>query len=126
MKFAMSADLEPVSWQQASESVAQELWDVLVIGAGPAGSIAALHLARRGHRVLLLDKEHFPRDKTCGDGLLPEAQAVLQRAGLLDRALELGQRLDILSMFSPSGIECQVPGKYLVLKRRLLDALVAR
>jgi geranylgeranyl reductase family protein len=121
----MTAESERVPWQQASETVAEERWDVLVIGAGPAGSVAALHLARRGHRVLLLDRKQFPRDKACGDGLLPDAQGVLGRAGLLARALELGRQLETLSVFSPSGIECQVPGKYLMLRRRVLDALLA-
>src|SRR5260370_16214471 len=106
MRFAMIAEWgSSVSWQQASQTVPPELWDVVVIGAGPAGSVAALHLATEGHRVLLLDKQRFPRDKTCGDGLLPEAQGVLQRAGLLQHALELGRRLAILSMISPSRIE---------------------
>src|SRR5438045_3051117 len=50
--------------------------DVLVVGAGPAGSAAAYHLARRGVDVLLVDKAVFPREKVCGDGWV--AGAVLQ------------------------------------------------
>lgn len=46
-----------------------EPYDVAVIGAGPAGSVTAIHLARGGARVLLLDKARFPRDKPCGGGL---------------------------------------------------------
>jgi geranylgeranyl reductase family protein len=46
-----------------------EPYDVAVIGAGPAGSVTAIHLARRGARVLLLDRATFPRDKPCGGGL---------------------------------------------------------
>ena len=46
-----------------------ERYDVAVIGAGPAGSVTAIHLARGGARVLLLDKARFPRDKPCGGGL---------------------------------------------------------
>jgi geranylgeranyl reductase family protein len=46
-----------------------EGYDVAVIGAGPAGSVTAIHLARGGARVLLLDKATFPRDKPCGGGL---------------------------------------------------------
>ena len=41
-------------------------WDVVVAGAGPAGATAASHVARAGHRVLLLDRHDFPRDKVCG------------------------------------------------------------
>lgn len=47
--------------------------DVIVVGAGPAGSAAAAHLARAGHDVLLLDRARFPRPKVCGDGLTPRA-----------------------------------------------------
>ncbi len=43
-------------------------YDVIVVGAGPAGSSAAAILGEKGHKVLLMDKESFPRDKTCGDG----------------------------------------------------------
>jgi geranylgeranyl reductase family protein len=48
---------------------AVERFDAIVVGAGPAGSTAALRLARGGARVLLLDRERFPRDKPCGGGL---------------------------------------------------------
>ncbi|HEX5906256.1 MAG TPA: FAD-dependent oxidoreductase, partial [Propionibacteriaceae bacterium] len=43
--------------------------DVVVVGAGPAGSATATHLARHGLRVSLLEKSRFPREKVCGDGL---------------------------------------------------------
>ena len=48
-------------------------YDVLVVGAGPAGSSTAIHLARTGARVLLADKARFPRDKPCGGGLTGRA-----------------------------------------------------
>ncbi|MDP3082288.1 MAG: FAD-dependent monooxygenase, partial [Rubrivivax sp.] len=56
--------------------------EVLVIGAGPAGSACAQLLARAGIDVLLVDQQDFPRDKICGDGLIPDAHAALQRLGV--------------------------------------------
>ncbi len=57
-------------------------FDAAVIGAGPAGSVAARELARRGARVLLLDKGHFPRSKVCGCCLNGAAVRTLQKLGL--------------------------------------------
>jgi menaquinone-9 beta-reductase len=56
--------------------------DVLVVGAGPAGSAAAARAAEAGHEVVLADAAVFPRDKACGDGLTPRAIAELQHLGL--------------------------------------------
>lgn len=56
--------------------------DVIVVGAGPAGSSAAFHLARAGVDVLLLEKAEFPREKVCGDGLTPRAVHQLIRMGV--------------------------------------------
>ncbi|PIB79654.1 menaquinone reductase [Mycobacterium celatum] len=58
--------------------------DVVVVGAGPAGSAAAAWAARAGHDVLVIDAASFPRDKACGDGLTPRAVAELERLGLGD------------------------------------------
>src|SRR5581483_6797867 len=56
--------------------------DVLVVGAGPAGSSTALRLAQAGLDVLVLEKATFPRDKVCGDGLTPRAVKQLVGMGI--------------------------------------------
>ncbi|WP_291056942.1 FAD-dependent monooxygenase [Herbiconiux sp.] len=63
--------------EPAAESLEQRVWDVIVVGAGPAGSTAARRAAEGGASVLLLDRAAFPRYKTCGGGLLGESLALL-------------------------------------------------
>jgi menaquinone-9 beta-reductase len=60
--------------------------DVVVVGAGPGGAAAAAHLAARGRDVLLLEKDRFPRDKVCGDGLTPRVIKELLDLGLVEEA----------------------------------------
>lgn len=62
--------------------MAQQRHDVVVAGAGPAGSSAAYWLARAGLDVLVLEKSHFPREKVCGDGLTPRGVAALAAMGI--------------------------------------------
>ena len=47
------------------------MFDCIIVGAGPAGSSSAYHLAKKGHSVLVLDKANFPRNKSCGGGVSP-------------------------------------------------------
>jgi menaquinone-9 beta-reductase len=83
-------------------------WDVMVIGAGPAGAFAARGLARAGFATLLVERKAFPRDKVCGGCLNAHALAVLAEAELLDvlrargarplstiRLLHRGDRVDL-------------------------------
>ena len=58
--------------------------DVLIVGAGPAGSSAAWHLASAGARVVMLDRARFPRDKPCAEYLSPEASRILAVMGALE------------------------------------------
>lgn len=60
--------------------------DVIVVGGGPAGSIAALLLARAGLKVRLFERSHMPRRKLCGDTINPGARAMLRRLGLEQEA----------------------------------------
>jgi len=57
-------------------------FDIAIVGAGPAGSAAAISLARRGYAVALIDKEQFPREKLCGDFINPSNQPMLEQLGV--------------------------------------------
>ncbi len=59
----------------------EEIYDAIVVGSGPGGASAAVHLARSGASVLVLDKRRFPREKACGDYVSGEAVAELGRIG---------------------------------------------
>lgn len=92
------ASIPPVDAGGVTLDPPPERCDVLVVGAGPAGSAAATWLARRGIDVVLVDKAPLGRDKTCGDGLTPRALAEMRRLGLddwaTDRIAIRGLRLD--------------------------------
>src|SRR2546428_7105462 len=68
----------------------QTMFDVLIVGAGPAGSVAATVLARAGARVRLVDRATFPRHKLCGDTVNPGTLALLRRLGLSAHIEERG------------------------------------
>lgn len=88
--------------------------------------MAALHLAARGHRTLLLDKDAFPRDKVCGDGLIADSVRCLTRAGLYEEVRMRSRKSDLGTVYSPSRIWFDVPGEFLTLKRVHLDALIVK
>lgn len=95
-------------------------FDVCIIGAGPAGAAAATVLSRGGARVAIADKAAFPREKVCGDGLLPDAVAVIGELGVCVRP-EAAARAPGLAMRTARGREVRfdVPG--VVVRRRDLD-----
>ncbi|MEW5995315.1 MAG: geranylgeranyl reductase family protein, partial [Candidatus Zixiibacteriota bacterium] len=107
--------------QAAPDTLPDPIWDVAVIGAGPAGSTAALHLARNGHKVLLVEKDRFPRDKTCGDFLFADTIESLKGAGLLESVRRIATPVNKIVVCSPSGIPVEVPGEFLTVKRIRFD-----
>lgn len=83
--------------------------DVIIIGAGIAGSVCAAYLARAGADVLVIDKEVFPRDKACGDLLREETVTHLSRLNLFDDLDRKGTLLRRIHVISENGSECVLP-----------------
>ena len=98
--------------------------DVLVVGAGPAGGMAALELARRGISVVVVDRSRFPREKVCGDGLLEDSLEILGAAGLDAVLQRRAHRIDRIRFSAPDGREFLLDGCFATLSRRDLDRLL--
>ena len=102
--------------------------DAVVVGAGPAGAIAALVLARAGARVRILERAAFPRDKLCGDTINPGALAILRRLGL-ESVTAGGLPVDGMIVTGEGGV--RVVGAYdggrqgIAITRRVLDERLA-
>src|SRR5438874_3093335 len=111
--------------------VARDRFDALVVGAGPAGSIAALVLARGGARVALVDKATFPRDKACGDLVGPRGVQLLR-----DLALDVPDdtRVSDMLVVGPTGNRVRLPappgrtypGYGIAVQRARFDATLQR
>lgn len=79
-------------------------YDVAIVGAGPAGAATAIHLARGGQRVVIVDRSAFPRDKPCAEYLSPAAEPLLYKLGV-EEALRAAHphRLRGFRIFAPNG-----------------------
>jgi len=107
-------------------------FDIVIVGAGPAGSAAAYLLAKRGLKVALLDKSNFPRDKTCGDGLTPRAVKALEAIGALDKVAQRAHRCNSITLRHSDAVEYKLslsdlgglPNYVMVLPRYSLDDLL--
>lgn len=110
-----------------------ESTDLLIIGAGPAGTAAAIEAVQAGLSVLVVDKARFPRQKCCGDGLTTGALRHLESLGLEPSTVPSWKRIDDVTLVSPRGRETHYrfpssSGSYAVAARRseLDHALVLR
>src|SRR5271155_2744375 len=74
--------------ENVNDETQSQIWDVIIIGGGPTGAIAALDLARRGRRVVVLEKAQFPRFHV-GESLLPATLDLLKKLGLEPALREL-------------------------------------
>lgn len=98
--------------------------EILIVGAGLAGSTLAIDLARQGRDVLLIEKDKFPRNKVCGEFLSMEVVDCLTRMGALERFFALKPATMTRSRFTVQGgkeIELDLPGKAYGLSRKRLD-----
>ncbi len=97
--------------------------DVVIVGAGPAGTAAAIELTRSGRSTVVIDKATFPRDKCCGDGLTTLALRELEAIGLAPDAVDDWFDVRGALLRSPSGREVAVPlpadGRYAAVAPRL-------
>ena len=104
-------------------------FDAAVIGAGPAGSAAAIILAESGRRVLLLEKDRFPRPKVCGEFLSGDALPSLERLAVKERVEAAGAEKIVRGSFHPmrgGQISFGLPQPAMGISRFVLDELLAR
>lgn len=108
-------------------------YDVIIVGGSVAGAATAWWLGQRGFHVLILDRARFPRDKPCGEGLMPTGVKVLSEMGLLSQ-LRPGEARPFYGIRFYDRHGCQVTGTFpqsaaspgLVIRRLSLDALLLR
>jgi flavin-dependent dehydrogenase len=108
-------------------------YDVIIAGGGPAGSSAAIHLARGGVRVLLVEQKTFPRPKLCGEFISPECQVHFEKLGVTGAMSASGPALlDETVFYSSKGHHVTVPSKWFGghaaygLSRAVMDEVLLR
>jgi len=108
-------------------------FDVIIAGAGPAGSSAAIHLARRGLRVLLVEQKKFPRPKLCGEFISPECRQHFEKLGVAAAMSGAGPSMISETVFySARGHHLSIPSRWfgepaaLGLSRAVMDDVLLR
>jgi menaquinone-9 beta-reductase len=109
-------------------------YDVIIAGGGPAGASAAIHLARGGVRVLLIEQKKFPRAKLCGEFISPECQSHFEKLGVAASMISSGPALlDKTVFYSSKGHHVAIPSEWfsgghsaLGLSRAVMDEVLLR
>ena len=104
------------------------VYDTAIVGGGPAGCSAAIALARRGARVVLVESKSYPHHKVCGEFLSPECQPILQALGVLPKLKSLNAvPISVACISAPDGTawETHFAGPALGISRSALDAALA-
>ncbi|MEP7271421.1 MAG: NAD(P)/FAD-dependent oxidoreductase [Acidobacteriota bacterium] len=110
-----------------------DVFDVIIVGGGPAGSAVATLVTSTGRRVLVVEKSRFPREKLCGEFISPECAPILQRLGVFDRVVKAGARpIGRMDLVAPDGRKIEVPVSWFTgsgsvafgLSRARLDAIL--
>ncbi len=110
------------SWRE----IANVPWDAVVVGAGPAGSLAAYLLAKRGWRVLLVDRAPWPREKACGGCLNAAAIAMLRDIGLGDTVIDSHPLTHFIIRRGSRRIVMKLPGGAAIARDQFDDRLVQK
>ena len=110
-------------------------FDVVVIGAGPAGSTCSGLLAQREMKVLLVDKASFPRDKICGDCINPKCWEIFDLLGVSDEIRLNGEMVNDIKIAGDSGEIVSIPTRsrsnefgapFVAMKRSVLDSILVK
>ncbi|HXF42442.1 MAG TPA: NAD(P)/FAD-dependent oxidoreductase [Pyrinomonadaceae bacterium] len=118
---------------QGAKSINSDLvdYDYLIAGGGPAGSSLALRLNESGFKVIIIEKQKFPREKLCGEFVTPECLQYLEDLDVLDEIKKAGAvRIEETCFYSPKGRKLTIPSKWfgaspaLGISRSLLDQIL--
>ena len=101
-----------------------QITDILIIGAGPSGCSAAITAKKAGLSVTLVDKCQFPREKTCGDGLASDTQAILKIFNLYEKVKSSGFLCDQIEFLPANNKSFILNSPVIMLKRNLFDQIL--
>ncbi|HEY0047960.1 MAG TPA: NAD(P)/FAD-dependent oxidoreductase [Pyrinomonadaceae bacterium] len=100
-------------WRQPPNMKKNEREKIVIVGAGPAGTSAAIRLAQNNFQVTLVEREKFPRPKLCGEFISPECLAHFRELGVIDEMLSAGgERIRKTVFYEPDGKSVAVPSEW--------------